>query len=83
MGNNLSGLRLVACNDYARYVLNSMHCRSKCYDCCEWSANTGMGSVTESESEDAVTPGETEPYSSYGTHSYETCLFCKFGRRQN
>ena len=54
MGNNLSGLRFLACEDYARYVFNSMHVRSKCSDCCEFSADTDMVSVTESESEDAV-----------------------------
>ena len=54
MGNNMSGLRFLACDDYARYVFNSMHCRSKCSDYCEWSLDTDMVEVTESESEDAV-----------------------------
>ena len=54
MGNNLSGLRFLACEDYARYVFNSMHVRSKCSDCCEFDLDTDMIEVTESESEDAV-----------------------------
>ena len=54
MGNNMSGLRFLACHDYARYVFNSMHCRSKCSDDYEWSADTDMVSVTESETEDGV-----------------------------
>ena len=59
MGNNLSGLRFLACDDYARYVFNSMHCMSKCNNyqggpCCELDMDTEMISVTESESEDAV-----------------------------
>ena len=37
MGNNRIGLRFLACRDYALYVFNSMHCQSKCSDCCEWS----------------------------------------------
>ena len=54
MGNNLSGLRFLACEDYARYVFNSMHVRSKCSDCCEFDLDTDMIEVTESESEDAI-----------------------------
>ena len=54
MGNNLSGLRFLACDDYARYVFNSMHCRSKCSDCCEMDVDTDLVEVTESESEDAM-----------------------------
>ena len=41
------GLRFLACDDYARYVFNSMHCRSKCSDGCEWSVDTDMVSVAE------------------------------------
>ena len=54
MGNNLSGLRFLACEDYARYVFNSMHVRSKCSDFFEFDLDTDMISVTESESEDVV-----------------------------
>ena len=54
MVNNLSGLRFLACDDYARYVFNGMHCRSKCSDCCEWNVDTDMVDVTESESEDGT-----------------------------
>ena len=54
MGNNLSGLGFLACEDYARYVFNSMHVRSKCSDCCEFDLDTDMIELTESESEDAV-----------------------------
>ena len=54
MGNNLSGLRFLACDDYARYVFNAMHVRSKCSDGCEFDLDTDMVSVTESESDDAV-----------------------------
>ena len=54
MGTNTSGLRFLACSDYAKYVFNSMHIRSKCSDCCEFEADTDLVSVEESESEDAV-----------------------------
>ena len=59
MGNNMSGLRFLACSDYARYVFNSMHCRSTCNNregvpCCTLDLDTDMVEVTESGSEDAV-----------------------------
>ena len=54
MGNNLSGLRFLACEDYARYVFNSMHVRSKCSDCCEFDLDTDMIEVTENEFKVAV-----------------------------
>ena len=54
MVNNLSRLRFLACDDYARYVFNAMHVRSKCSDCCEFDMDTEMVSVTEGESEDTI-----------------------------
>ena len=54
MGANGSALRFLACRDYARYVFNSCHVKSRCCECCEFQADTDMVSVTESEEEDAV-----------------------------
>ena len=55
----MSGMRFLACSDYARYVFDSMHCRSKCNNCsgvtcCTFDLDTDMVEVTESESEDAM-----------------------------
>ena len=54
MGANGSALRFLACRDYARYVFNSCHVKSRCCECCDLEMDTDMVSVTESEEEDAV-----------------------------
>ena len=48
-GNSFSGLKFLACSDYAKYVCNSMHIHSKCSDCCEFSADTDKIDVEEEE----------------------------------
>ena len=35
MGEVASIIKAFSCSDCAKYVCNSMHCRSKCRDCCE------------------------------------------------
>ena len=37
IGNIISSL---SCSDLYKYVLNSMHCHSKCSDCCSFDCDT-------------------------------------------
>ena len=49
MGECVSVVRALSCNDFAKYVCNSMRVHSECSECCEMTIETSEVSVSSSD----------------------------------